>query len=265
MGRALRKVYAIDLTGRTAAVFGVANEWSIAWHIAQGLDTAGARLALAYQSARLRERVERLGQTLRHPPLLLQCDVQQEEEVEAAFASLRKEFGRLHMLVHSIAYAHREDLSGPFWKTGREGFRVAMEVSAYSLLLLVRHAVPLMEEGGSIVTLTFQASQRVFPGYNVMGTAKAALEQMVRHLAYELGPLNIRVNALSPGPLDTLAARGIPGFLEMKRIHAERSPLRRNTTHQEVSAAALFLLSDLSSGITGAILPVDAGYHIIGL
>lgn len=258
-------MHTIDLTGKKGVVFGVANERSIAWHIAQALDGAGARLAIAYQSERFRERVERLGTTLHQPPLLLQCDVQNEEEVASAFARLREAFGRLHMLVHSIAYAQREDISGAFLKTGREGFRIALEVSAYSFLQLVREAVPLMGEGGSILTLTFQASQRVFPGYNIMGTAKAALEHEVRQLAYELGPHNIRVNAISAGPLDTLAARGIHGFVDMKHIHAERSPLKRNITHQEVGKAALFLLSDLSSGVTGVILPVDAGYHIMGL
>lgn len=258
-------LHAIDLTGKKGVVFGVANERSIAWHIAQALDGAGARLAIAYQSERFRERAERLGATLHQPPLLLQCDVQNEEEVASAFARLREAFGTLHMLVHSIAYAQREDISGAFLKTGREGFRIALEVSAYSFLQLVREAVPLMVEGGSILTLTFQASQRVFPGYNIMGTAKAALEHEVRQLAYELGPQNIRVNAISAGPLDTLAARGIHGFVDMKHIHAERSPLKRNITHQEVGKAALFLLSDLSSGVTGVILPVDAGYHIMGL
>ncbi|GBD11398.1 Enoyl-[acyl-carrier-protein] reductase [NADH] FabI [bacterium HR23] len=258
-------MHTIDLSGKNGAVFGVANEWSIAWHIAQALDGAGARLAIAYQNQRLRERVERLTTQLRQPPLLLQCDVQNEEEVASAFARIGEAFGTLHMLVHSIAYAQREDISGAFLKTRREGFRIALEVSAYSFLLLVREAVPLMREGGSILTLTFQASQRVFPGYNIMGTAKAALEQEVRQLAYELGPQNIRVNAISAGPLDTLAARGIHGFVDMKRIHAERSPLKRNITHQEVAQSALFLLSDLSSGVTGAILPVDAGYHIVGL
>ncbi|MCS7207341.1 MAG: enoyl-ACP reductase [Dehalococcoidia bacterium] len=258
-------MFTIDLSGKTAAVFGVANEWSIAWHIAQALDGAGARLAIAYQNERLRERVERLAPTLRQTPLLLQCDVQNEGEVASAFARLAEAFGTLHMLVHSIAYAQREDISGSFLKTGREGFRIALEVSAYSFLLLVREAVPLMRQGGSILTLTFQASQRVFPGYNIMGTAKAALEHEVRQLAYELGPHNIRVNALSAGPLDTLAARGIAGFVDMKHIHAQRSPLKRNITHQEVGKAALFLLSDWASGITGVILPVDAGYHIMGL
>jgi enoyl-[acyl-carrier protein] reductase I len=256
-------VYPIDLSGKKALVFGVANHRSIAWHIAGALHRAGAALALAYQNERVRKEVERLAATLGEV-LLVQCDVTRDEEIEEAFRQVEERFRVLHILVHSIAYAQREDLGGEFSKTGREGFRVALEVSAFSLLPLARRAADLMREGGAILTLTFQASQRVFPGYNVMGVAKAALENCMRQLAAELGPRGIRVNALSPGPLDTLSSRVIQGYLEMKRVHAERSPLRRNITHEEVAKAALFLLSDMASGITGAVLPVDAGYHIMG-
>ncbi|MBI4337795.1 MAG: enoyl-ACP reductase [Chloroflexi bacterium] len=255
----------MDLSGKTGIIFGVANQRSIAWHIAQALDKAGARLAIVYQNERLGEMVAKLAPLLRDP-LLLQCDVTQEEQVEAAFRTVKEKFGKLSVLVHSIAFARREDLGGEFLQTPLEGFRLALEVSAYSLLPLVRHAVPLMEpEGGSIVTMTFQAAERAFPGYNIMGTAKAALGHEVRQLAAELGPKSIRVNAISAGPLDTLAARGIPHFLDMKHAYTERAPLRRNITHEEVAKAALFLCSDLASGVTGAVLPVDAGYGIMGI
>ncbi|HLF04968.1 MAG TPA: SDR family oxidoreductase, partial [Dehalococcoidia bacterium] len=186
-------------------------------------------------------------------------------QIAALFQQVGQSFGDISFLVHSIAFANREDLAGDYFQTSREGFRLALEISAYSLLPLVKHAVPLMRDGGSVVTMTFGASQRVYPGYNVMGTAKAALEQEVRQLAGELGERNIRVNAVSPGPLETLAARGIHGFMDMKRVHAERAPLRRNITPEEVAATALFLCSDMSSGITGTIIPVDAGYHIMGV
>ncbi|MBI2935884.1 MAG: enoyl-ACP reductase [Chloroflexi bacterium] len=259
-------MYAIDLTGKKGIVFGVANQRSIAWAIAQTLDQAGVQLAIGYQNERFAEGVAKLASSLHQTPLLLQCDVTQEEQVEAAFKVVQERFGGLSILVHSLAYANREDIAGDFAKTRWEGFQVSLQVSAYSFIALVRHATPLIAaEGGSILTMTFQASTRVFPGYNVMGTAKAALEHEVRQLAAELGPKNIRVNAISAGPLDTLAARGIHGFLDMKHIHAERAPLRRNITHQEVAKTALYLCSDLASGVTGAIIPVDAGYHIMGI
>ena len=254
----------VDLSGRHGLVLGVANERSIAWGIAQALSTAGARIALTYQGERLKDRVERLAESL-DSPLLLPCDATDDDQIEQVFDSLAREFGDLSFLVHSIAFANREDLSGRFVDTGRDGYRLAMEVSAYSLLPLVRHAAPLMAGGGSVVAMTFDASQRVYPGYNVMGSAKAALEHAVRQLAAEMGPGNIRVNAISAGPLETLAARGISGFRDMRHTHAERAPLKRNITVEEVASAALFLCSDLSSGITGTILPVDAGYHIMAV
>ena len=257
-------MHPIDLQGKNAIVFGVANHRSIAWAIAQLLAKAGATLAIVYQSERLREGVAKLAATL-DGALLLECDVAQDEQIDAAFEQAAERLGNLSFVVHCIAFANREDLGGDFSATSREGFRSAIDISAYSLIPIARHAASLMEDGGSIVTLTFQASERVFPGYNIMGTAKAALENEVRQLAAELGQRNVRVNAISAGPLDTLAARGIRGFLDMKRAHAERAPLRRNITHEEVAKAALCLCSDLASGVTGAIIPVDAGYHIMGI
>lgn len=258
-------MYPIDLDGKKGLIFGVANNRSIAWAIAQVLHSAGARLAFAYQNERLRERVSKLAETM-DGSLLVECDVSNEENIASVFAEIAEGFGGLDFMVHSIAFAIREDLGGDFSETSREGFRVALDISAFSLIPLVRHATELMgEEGGNILAMTFQASERVFPGYNVMGTAKAALENEVRQLAAEYGKRNIRINAISAGPLDTVAARGIHGFLDMKRAHAARAPLERNITHEEVAKTALFLCSDLSSGITGSIIPVDAGYHIMGV
>jgi enoyl-[acyl-carrier protein] reductase I len=257
-------VYPIDLSGKSGVVFGVANERSIAWAIASALARAGAQLALTCQGERLKERVVRLADSL-EGSLVLECDATNDDQIAAVFQKVGEIFGDICFVVHSIAYAQREDLAGPFSNTLREGFRIALEVSAYSLLPIVRCAAPLMKGGGSVVTMTFEASQRVYPGYNVMGTAKAALEHEVRQLAFELGAQNIRVNASSAGPLDTLAARGIHGFLDMKRIHAEKAPLKRNITADEVAKTALFLCSDLSSGVTGSIIPVDAGYHIMAV
>ncbi len=258
-------MYPIDLNGKKGIVFGIANERSIAWAIAKLLSEAGAQLAFAYQNERLQERVSKLAESI-GGATLLECDVSEDDRIDPVFQKLGEQFGSLDFLVHSIAYANRDDLGGNFSETGRDGFRMALEISAYSLIALVRRAAPLMDkEGGSIVTLTFQASERVFPGYNIMGTAKAALENETRQLAAEYGDRNIRVNAISAGPLETLASRGIHGFLDMKKAHAEKAPLKRNITHEEVGKAALFLCSDLSSGITGSIIPVDAGYHIMAV
>ncbi len=259
-------MHPIDLSGKKGLIFGAANNRSIAWAIAQVLDGAGVQLALSYQNERLRERVAKLAESL-NDAIILECDVSNDDQISAVFTEIGERFGGLDFLVHSIAFANREDLGGDFSETNREGFRMALDVSAFSLLPLVRHAAPLMHSrgGGSVVTMTFQASERVFPGYNVMGTAKAALENEVRQLAAEYGARNIRVNAISAGPLETLAARGIHGFLDMKKVHAEKSPLKRNITHDEVAKTALFLCSDLSSGITGSVIPVDAGYHIMAV
>ena len=257
-------MFPIDLTGRNAVIFGVANDRSIAWAIARTLAYAGARIALTYQNERLRSRVERLAETL-DDAVLIECDAADDDQIRAVFDTISDRMGSLSILVHSIAFANRDDLAGRLADTGRDGFRTALEISAFTLLPMVRHAAPLMTDGGSVIAMTFQASSRVYPGYNVMGTAKAALEHEVRQLAYEYGGDNIRVNAISAGPVDTLAARGISGFLDMRRAHAEKAPLGRNITADEVAQTALFLCSDLSSGVTGTVLPVDAGYHIMAV
>ncbi len=257
-------MFPIDLAGRNAVIFGVANDRSIAWAIARTLASAGARIALTYQNERLQSRVARLAETL-DDPVLVQCDASDDGQIQSVFDAIGDRMGSLSILVHSIAFANRDDLAGRLADTGRDGFRTALEISAFTLLPMVRHAAPLMNDGGSVIAMTFHASSRVYPGYNVMGTAKAALEHEVRQLAYEYGGDNIRVNAISAGPVDTLAARGISGFLDMRRAHAEKAPLGRNITADEVAQTALFLCSDLSSGVTGTVLPVDAGYHIMAV
>ena len=254
----------LDLKGKKGIVFGVANDRSIAWAIAQVLLQSGAKLAVTYQNDRLRPRVEKLLEPYRDA-LMFECDVSDDSNVETMFSSVQEQYGSLDFVIHCIAFAQKEDLQGEYSATQREGFRIALEVSAYSLLPIVKNATPLMTNGGSVVTLSFLAAERVFPGYNIMGTAKAALENAVKQLAYEVGEKNVRVNAISAGPLDTLASRGIKGFLDMKGIYGERSPMRRNITHQEVANTALFLCSDLSTGITGTVLHVDAGYHIMAV
>ena len=258
-------MYPIDLGGKKALVFGVANQRSIAWAIARILHEAGARVALSYQGERLREGVAKLAASW-DDAVLVECDVSSDEAIEGAFETLAEELGGLDIIVHSIAFADRADLGGPFLNTRREGFRLALDVSAYSLVPIVRHGARLMRPGGgSVVTMTFQASDKVFPGYNVMGTAKAALENEVRQLASDLGEENVRVNAISAGPVDTLSSRVISGYRDMKRIHAERSPMKRNITIEEVAKTALFLCSDLASGVTGEIVHVDTGYNIMGI
>ena len=258
-------MYPIDLQDKTAVVFGVANQRSIAWAIASILHDAGARIVLSYQNERLRDNVAKLAADW-DDAVLMECDVSDDANVEQAFDKVAGDIGGLDAIVHSIAFADRADLGGPFINTGREGFRLALDISAYSLLPVARYAAPLMKpDGGSIVTMTYQASYRVFPGYNVMGTAKAALENEVKQLASDLGPDDVRVNAISAGPLDTLSSRVISGYRDMKRIHAERSPMRRNITVEEVAKTALYLCSDLSSGVTGEIVHVDTGYNIMGI
>ena len=258
-------MYPIDLSGKSGIIFGVANQRSIAWAIAQILHEAGARIAIAYQSERVKDGISKLTASWEDTPLI-ECDVSSDDNVEAAFKQIADEFGSLDIIVHSIAFANRDDLGGRFVDTGREGFRVALDISAYSLLPIVRFGSPLMSaNGGSILAMTFQAAERAFPGYNIMGTAKAALENEVRLLAAELGTDNIRVNAISAGPLDTLSSRVIRGYRDMKRIHAERSPMKRNITVDEVAKTALYLCSDLSSGVTGETVHVDTGYHVMGI
>jgi enoyl-[acyl-carrier protein] reductase I len=255
-----------DLTGKHGLIVGVANKRSISWAIAQAASAAGARLALTYPSERLEENVRELGETLKNP-LILSCDVSNDQQIADLGAAIDGEFGGLDFLVHGAAFAPGEALSNPFVDTSREAFRVALDVSAYSLIGLTRAVRPLMARrgGGSIVTLTFIGSDRVFPNYNVMGVAKAALESSVRYLASNLGPENIRVNAISAGAIKTLAAAGISGFSAMLQIYRERAPLRRGVDQSEVADAALFLLSNAGRGITGEVLMVDSGYHVMGL
>ena len=253
----------IDLTGKTAVVFGLANKRSIAWGIAQRLHQAGATLAICYQNERMKAEAEGLIDEL--PGAAgFQCDVSSDGEINALFAALKEKYGRLDILIHAVAYAPAEDLRGEFVATSREGFRIAHDVSVYSLVALARGAAPLMTEGGSIVTLTYFGAEKVVPHYNVMGVAKAALEATVRYLASNLGSKNIRVNAISAGPIRTLAARGVGSLGEMLKAHADRAPLGRNVDQLEVGGAALFLSSDLASAVTGEILYVDCGYNIMG-
>ena len=251
------------LEGRTAVVFGVANKRSIAWAIARQLHGAGARLALTYQNERLALEAKDLVESLPGTEGF-QCDVSVDGEVERLFEQLKQRYGKLDALVHSIAFAPAAELSKPFRETTREGFRIAHDVSVYSLIALARAAAPLMTDGGSIITLTYYGAEKVVPNYNVMGVAKAALEAAVRYLSADLGKEKIRVNAISAGPIKTLAARGISGLGDMLKGHAERSPLGRNIETDEVGKAALFLASDLSTGVTGETIYVDCGYNIMG-
>jgi enoyl-[acyl-carrier protein] reductase I len=255
-----------NLNGTCGLITGVANKRSIAWAIARAVARDGARLALTYQGERLLENVQELAAELDRP-LLLPCDVTSDMQIAGVFETIEREFGGLDFLLHGTAFAPREELARPFVDTSREGFRVALDVSAYSLVALARGAAPLMAArgGGSIVTLTYLGSERVFTNYNVMGVAKAALEASVRYLADGLGPQNIRVNAISAGPIKTLAASGISGFGGILQVYRERSPLRRNTELEEVGETGRFLLGPESSGITGEILMVDSGYHVMGL
>src|SRR6267142_1903766 len=254
-----------DLSGKHGLIVGVANKRSIAWAIAQAAAAAGARLALTYPSERLEENVRELAAELDNP-LVAPCDVASDQQIEALAATIDSEFGGLDFLVHGAAFAPQAELSNPFVQTSREGFRIALDVSSYSLIGLTRAVVPLMEKrgGGSVLTLTFIGSDRVFTNYNVMGVAKAALESSVRYLAADLGPQKIRVNAISAGPIKTLAAAGISGFSSILQVYRDRAPLRRNVELAEVADAAVFLLSPEGRAITGEILHVDAGFHVSG-
>jgi enoyl-[acyl-carrier protein] reductase I len=255
-----------DLSGKHGLIVGVANKRSISWAIAQAAAAAGARLALTYPSERLEENVRELAAKL-DGPLVLPCDVASDEQIDALAASVDREFGGLDFLVHGAAFAPAADLNNPFLQTSRDGFRIALDVSAYSLIGLSRAVTPLMAKrgGGSILTLTYLGSQRVFTNYNVMGVAKAALEASVRYLASDLGAQNVRVNAISAGPIKTLAAAGISGFSNILQVYRERAPLKRNVELAEVADAATFLLSPASRAITGEIVFVDAGFHITGI
>jgi enoyl-[acyl-carrier protein] reductase I len=254
----------IDLTGKVAVVFGLANKRSIAWGIAQKLSEAGARLAICYQSERLKREAESLIPELKDAQIF-QCDVSSDAEIDAVFEQLKTTYGKLDILVHSVAFAPPDAIKNDFILTSRDDFRIAHDVSAYSLIALARGAAPLMTDGGSILTLTYYGSTKTFPNYNVMGVAKAALEATVRYLAVSLGPKNIRVNAISAGPIKTLAARGIGDFTKILTAVEERAPLHRNVDQLEVGNTALFLSSPLASAITGEITFVDCGYNITGL
>jgi enoyl-[acyl-carrier protein] reductase I len=251
------------LQGRTALIVGVANKRSIAWGIAEAFHREGARLAFNYQGERLKENVEGLVAGL-PGSIVFPCDVTKDAEIDALFASVKSAFGRLDILVHCVAFAKKEDLEGAFSTTSRDGFGMALDISAYSLTALAQRAAPLMEGGGSIVALTYLGAERVVPKYNVMGVAKAALESSIRYLAYDLGRLNIRVNGISAGPINTLAARGIAGFTSILQHVREKSPLPRNTEPAEVGDTAVFLCSDMGRGVTGEVIYVDNGFHIMG-
>jgi enoyl-[acyl-carrier protein] reductase I len=253
----------IDLAGKTAVVFGLANKRSIAWGIAQKLHAAGATLAICYQNERMKLEAEDLISELPGASGF-QCDVSVDSEIDTLFGALKEKYGKLDILVHAVAYAPAADLRGEFINTTREGFRTALDVSVYSLIAVSRGAAPLMTDGGSIMTLSYYAAEKVVPNYNVMAVAKAGLESTTRYLAWNLGPKNIRVNAISAGPIKTLAARGVGDLSEMMRSHAERAPLHRNVDQAEVGGLALYLASDLSTAVTGETIYVDCGYNIMG-
>jgi enoyl-[acyl-carrier protein] reductase I len=253
------------LAGKIGLVFGVANKRSIAWAIAQAWHKAGATLAFTYQGERLKENVEELVSTFGPDTLLLPCDVTKDEDINAVFAAVQQKFGKLHLLLHAVAFAPKEALEGRFVNTTRDAFKIAHDVSAYSLVALARGAAPLMTEGGSIVAMSYYGAEKVIPHYNVMGVAKAALEASTRYLAYDLGTQNIRVNCISAGPVNTLAARGIAGFSAMLKHYEQHAPLKRNVLPDELGATGTFLASDGAAAITGQVLYVDCGYQVMGM
>jgi enoyl-[acyl-carrier protein] reductase I len=254
-----------SLAGKLGIVFGVANKRSIAWAIAQAWHKAGAKLAFTYQGERLKENVEELAGAFGSDTLILPCDVSRDEEIANVFKTVTEKFGKLHLLLHSVAFAPKEALEGEFVNTTREAFRVAHDVSAYSLVALARAAATLMTEGGSVISMSYYGAEKVMPHYNVMGVAKAALEASTRYLAYDLGPKKIRVNCISAGPMNTLAARGIAGFTDIFKHYETHAPLKRNVLPEELGAAGLFLASDGAAAITGQVIYVDSGYQIMGM
>jgi enoyl-[acyl-carrier protein] reductase I len=254
-----------SLAGKIGIVFGVANKRSIAWAIAQAWAKAGAKLAFTYQGDRLKENVEELVATFGADTLLMPCDVTKDEDIDRVFAEVGAKFGKLHLLLHSVAFAPKAALEGEFVNTTRDAYLLAHNVSAYSLVALARGAAPLMTEGGSIVAMSYYGAEKVVPHYNVMGVAKASLEASTRYLAYDLGPKKIRVNCISAGPVNTLAARGIAGFSEMLKTYELRSPLKRNLIPEELGATGTFLASDGAACITGQVIYVDGGYSIMGM
>ena len=252
------------LDGKKAVIFGVANDHSIAWGIAQALYNAGAQLAFSYAGATLERRVRPLAAQV-GASFVEECDVSSDESIEAVFRTLGESFGSFDILVHAVAYARREDLTGRFLNTSRAGWATAMDISAYSLVALTRAALPLLNPGASVLTLSYYGAEKVVPNYNVMGVAKASLEATVRYLAADLGPDGFRVNAISAGPIRTLSAAGIGNFRKMHKTFADTAPLRRNVTIDDVGNSALWLCSDLASGVTGEVIYVDAGYNILGM
>ena len=253
------------LEGKKAAIFGVANDRSIAWAISEAFHAQGAELAFTFAGEVLEKRVRPLAEGI-GAKIILPCDVTKDEEMKQVFATLKQEWGGVDILVHAIAFANKEDLANPYLQTSREGFQLALDISAYSLVALARHAAPLMEgRTGAILTLTYMGSEKVIPNYNVMGVAKAALEASVRYLAHDLGPKGIRVNAISAGPIRTLAAAGISDFRTMLHHVADRAPLKRNIDADEVGKTAVYLCSDWGSAVTGEVLHVDAGYNVMGM
>jgi enoyl-[acyl-carrier protein] reductase I len=253
------------LAGKLGIVFGVANKRSIAWAIAQAWHKAGARLAFTYQGERLKENVEELAAAFGADTLLMECDVTRDDQIDRVFDEAGRKLGRLHLLLHSVAFAPKDALEGEFVNTRRDAFQMAHDVSAYSLVALARGAAPLMTEGGSIIAMTYYGAEKVVPHYNVMGVAKAALEASTRYLAYDLGPRKIRVNCISAGPVNTLAARGIAGFTEMLKHYEAHAPLKRNVLPDELGATGVFLASDGAAAITGQVIYVDCGYQIMGM
>jgi enoyl-[acyl-carrier protein] reductase I len=250
------------MTGKRGIVFGVANDMSIAWGIAKKLREEGAELAFTYLNEALEKRVRPLAESL-DASLILPCDVSSDEQIEQTFAELEKAWGKIDFVVHAVAFANRDDLKRPFSQTSRDGFKLAMDISAYSLVAVTRCAAPLMKDGGSILTMTYLGASRAVPHYNVMGVAKAALESSTRYLAAELGEQKIRVNAISAGPIRTLAASGIANFKSKIHLMDENAPLRRTVTQEEVGKSALYFLSDLASGVTGEVHFVDAGFNVV--
>jgi enoyl-[acyl-carrier protein] reductase I len=253
------------LAGKIGLVFGVANKRSIAWAIAKAWKEAGATLAFTYQGERLKDNVEELAGTFGADTLILPCDVTKDEQIASVFEAIKAKYGRLELLLHSVAFAPKDALEGRFANTSREAFRIAHDVSAYSLVALSRTAAPLMVNGGSIIAMSYYGAEKVVPHYNVMGVAKASLEATTRYLAYDLGPQKIRVNCISAGPVNTLAARGISGFTEMLKVYEAKAPLKRNLEPEELGATGMFLASDGAAAITGQVIYVDCGYQIMGM
>lgn len=254
-----------SLQGKKYLILGVANKKSIAWGITEALHQAGAELAFTYVNEAIEKRLRPLAEEISPDAPVLPCDVSSDESIDNLFSEIESRWGKLDGVIHSVAFAEKEDLSKPFSETSRDGFRLALDVSAYSLIAVAGRAKKLLSDGGSIITLTYLGSVRAVENYNVMGVAKAALESSVRYLAADLGGQQIRVNAISAGPIKTLAASGIPKFKELLNNFAEKAPLRRNVTPEDVAGTALYLLSDLSSGVTGEVVYVDGGFSVVGV